>query len=696
MAISPFSVSPKRVFFAILAFGAVLVLYNSLAISPGIAYPDYKYFKGSSKNKYNASAIETTYAPTSAEFSSTSTSAAASASPSIEDDTLAHNTALAEYHLAIEKGLLTTEEIGPFDDHDPVQHLIVRGMLEYHEKSAPNQPSLHDLTAKYIKTHGRLPPPNFDKWYEYALRVNVLNFTDFDRIYDDLRPFWGVAPAKIRGDIYRLCEDGGFAVVDIDAHSAKIVGRAASFGEVPWRPETFIRTIQSFIDFLPNMRIPLSLTDEPRVMVSFDDITRLNAVEQSSRNIPLNYSNQYSDYNYTDSPESDGMQYAPLTWMAERGDPFHTMLGNACPPDSLARVADQPETAREKASKHYLTSLGGFVTDFNASMDMCTIDPYARYLHGYLQYPTTSHVSPELLPVFSECKLNVQNDILYPANMYSSHAETYTYDPSKDFDFFEKKNIAIWRGAPSEGENVKPLLDSFQRHRLVRLFNSSLVSENGPSRYGHICSQNESSSRSNISGLCYSDPHDFLDRYTEIGFTELGWCSADDPDCDVEDQHRHYQVLDMIPFAEVLEYRYLIDQDGRSFSGRFLPFLRSRSLAFKSTIFREWHDSRLIPWAHFIPFDITFDELFALVAYFVGIDETSVPRTSLAKKIGELSQSWAARVLRLDDMDAYKFLLLLEYGRLLDDNRDNIGYVPEGFDLSAYATTNGMESDAIF
>ena len=42
-------------------------------------------------------------------------------------------------------------------------------------------------------------------------------------------------------------------------------------------------------------------------------------------------------------------------------------------------------------------------------------------------------------------------------------------------------------------------------------------------------------------------------------------------------------------------------------------------------------------------------------------------------RIAENGREWANRVLRKEDMEIYFFRLLLEWGRLTDDDRDSIG-----------------------
>lgn len=46
-----------------------------------------------------------------------------------------------------------------------------------------------------------------------------------------------------------------------------------------------------------------------------------------------------------------------------------------------------------------------------------------------------------------------------------------------------------------------------------------------------------------------------------------------------------------------------------------------------------------------------------------------------AEMIAEAGREWAGKVLRKEDMEIFMFRLLLEWGRLTDDRRDEIGFV---------------------
>ncbi|PMD29110.1 glycosyltransferase family 90 protein, partial [Hyaloscypha variabilis F] len=45
------------------------------------------------------------------------------------------------------------------------------------------------------------------------------------------------------------------------------------------------------------------------------------------------------------------------------------------------------------------------------------------------------------------------------------------------------------------------------------------------------------------------------------------------------------------------------------------------------------------------------------------------------ERIAEDGRQWAGRVLRKEDMEVYMFRLLLECGRIVDDRRQELGFV---------------------
>jgi hypothetical protein len=109
---------------------------------------------------------------------------------------------------------------------------------------------------------------------------------------------------------------------------------------------------------------------------------------------------------------------------------------------------------------------------------------------------------------------------------------------------------------------------------------------------------------------------------------------------------------------DLWKWKYLLDIDGHGLSGRFYPMMKSKSLVFKCAMFREWHDEWLWPWVHYIPLGLDGSDWFETVRYF-ALDEMGREE---GRKIAAEGRDWARKVLRTEDMEAWVFRLLLEYG----------------------------------
>ena len=191
-----------------------------------------------------------------------------------------------------------------------------------------------------------------------------------------------------------------------------------------------------------------------------------------------------------------------------------------------------------------------------------------------------------------------------------------------------------------------------------------------------ILALDASSAQAGSYSKAHFKPAAFASKHTDIGFTEKTSCI---PNCDF--YNHSLTMVNQTTFSDTFRNKYLIDVDGMSFSGRWRAFLQSRSLGLKATIFREWHDSRLWAWRHFVPLDNRYDDLYSMLTYFIGTEQQGVKvqrHDYEAYKLARQGREYAAKVLRREDIEIYVFRLLLEYGRVVDDNRDSIGFVGDG------------------
>ena len=551
------------------------------------------------------------------------------------------------------KGDETAEKAGfepiykPRDNH-PISLLMAEADKKWKAYEDQRSKTFKQTVKKYRRKYGRHPPPGFDAWYKFARERNVHNIDDFEQVMDDLRPFWAIQPRRLRrlaAHLWEKKEDGISGIHIRDHKVAKLTNKG-------WRSETLASLIEKFIEYLPDMDIAMNRLDQPRMVVPWDDMQALLSKELETRRTLPEVINEFSG-NTTDlldvtieKPEDDKSEREDPEWYNAPGKQYMDIAKTACPPESHAVVKGDMTTAEES----WKDRTGGIVKNFNSSTDLCTIGPEIQDKHGFLYSSSSIVATKRLVPVFGECKVNVNSDILFPANMYWTHDVRYDYDDKFDVKWEEKKEEIIWRGVTSGGVQLKDNWERMHRQRLVRLLNATVMQD----QQVRVLTE-QPDAQGQFENFRTFQPSLLLEQISDVGFTEGMSCI---PNCDFYNDVWTYK--DQVDLAEQFKSKFLVDVDGHSFSGRWRAFLESKALGIKATIFREWHDSRLFAWRHFVPMDNRYDEIFTVMTYFLGTgkrDERSpseafVARHDLeAKRLALQGREWAKKVLRRDDIE---------------------------------------------
>jgi len=280
-----------------------------------------------------------------------------------------------------------------------------------------------------------------------------------------------------------------------------------------------------------------------------------------------------------------------------------------------------------------------------------------------------------MFPVFGGSKLPMNNEILIPPAMYWANDTMFSGGNDEHGPPWEKKrNEVVWRGVASGGRNNPDNWKHFHRHRFVSTMNGTSVvlaersGEEPPNfklpSHRHY---NLKAARSGFLG-------EWLSTLTDVGFVHLECFPVPDEGVTCPYTDPYFSVQAAIPMKDQYTAKYLPDIDGISYSGRYRSFLLSTSLPIKSTIYKEWHDSRLVPWVHFVPMDNTYIDIYGILDYFLGFEGYGA-HDDAAKKIALGGQDWANKVLRKEDMQIYVYRLLLEYARICSEERERLGYV---------------------
>lgn len=564
--------------------------------------------------------------------------------------------------------------------HHPID-LLRQAAIDQSQKwlaEATLSKTLAESAETYRQKYRRHPPPGFDDWYNFALNRSTIVIDDYDNIYEDLQLYWAVRPIDIRFRTREILSDQWNEVAEIIIRSGKAEIGPRVRPTHRWMLSGILEMLKSFVQWLPDMDLAFNINDEPRIAIPWESLQKLRKASISKGIRNDNISNKWSidraqTWRALDKVASSKRCFKDRSSM----NSFIKYGSIACPPDSPARKLytwDPRNLCFSCAAPH---SLGLFLSNWSLSASPCH-QPDLAHLHGFYLSPGAFRPSQDLLPVFSQSKAYGYADIRYPSAW--NYIDKVKYEPSDiypDDHFADKKNVLFWRGATSEGLSKHAAWRGMARQRLVHLANNAThhlpILLPHPSQPGSYT--NNLLSPASISAIGLRLDMGIVDLITRC------W------DWDCENQVAELGLVNKTDFQAHWGYRYLFDLDGTAFSGRFLPFLQSRSLVFKTAIFREWWDGRLFAWKHFVPIDVRFHGLFSTLAYFAGTTtgESEGPaqrryppmkeHLEAGEQIATEGREWAAKVLRKEDMEVYMFRLLLEWGRLTDDRRDELGYL---------------------
>lgn len=536
----------------------------------------------------------------------------------------------------------------------PIHQLITRSEADFKALQARQSRSLEAAVAEYQRRYGIPPPPHFDKWYDFATSRNIELIDEYDTIHEQLTPFWALEPRVIRE---RVRESIGFdnaliAVLIRDHQVARMEGGGDMY---KWHRDATPIMLKSFLQYLPDMDLAFNIHDEPRIVMQHDDLAR-HVQMAKAENMPRARSNKKLSNSFSPRPADmnagDRIKEYKTTRFnryAHQGTWFDSRL--SCPADSAARRYLTDNYTDDTFLYTNDVPLG-FLTNTTAFSDICNT-PSLRHRFGFFDRPNAFDVAHELFPIFSQSKVSSFQDILYPSPWY--FMGKVVYEPHRDgTPFASKQPTLYWRGSTTGGFSR----DGGWRNQHRQQFVQKTMPAGTASYLFHDPAQD-----------LWVEKEAPMSRFAhlfDVKFTYVGQC--DPGDCDA--QKEFFDLAPHVNMFDALQYKYLLDIDGNAFSGRYYAWLQSHSLVYKLALFREWHDEILKPWVHYVPLGIHGTEYVESLRYF----EEEADGNVLALRLAEQGREWAGKVLRNADMEVWYFRLLLEYGRLIDDRRYEIGF----------------------
>jgi hypothetical protein len=619
----------------------------------------------------------------------------------------------------------------------PIDQLIVDADKDFKRVLSTQAFTLEETATQYRKRRGRHPPPGFDAWYGFASSTGAVIVEEFwDQIYHDLEPFQEAAPSTLRRQAAAFPRGISIREDKISAKRNNTAGKTAL-----WMHMLQTLAQQEHVK-LPDIDILLNVNIEPSLIVPWDTIDDAMSYPRKFMVPPEDVLTAFPEYkdelpfNYTFQPEWLGPRLThPASIMGPR--PYWELVRPACRPESPTRVEPiltdiwhpkgHTSDAHQAINMFPLSapkvSVKGYVRNWTTATDPCN-SPHLQGLHGAFVRPEAMSACVKLFPLFGAGKMRVNNDILLPGpDEWNNTRLVPEANGEGTLAWEERQDKLFWRGPDTGGHSTKINWQRMHRHRFVSMLNGSQLA---------LAEKTFESGNASLEGLGpgknfrlpISDPYrlatqengrlgEWVQTWADVAFTEIS--------CDV------WSMNNLCPYnaayfgslsapADIdkqrrYKYAAIIDGNGGNDGGNFTRALNNGIVTLRATVFRNWYDSRLWPWVHYVPMDNTFMDIYGIMEYFIGTegfdqplqhkhprkrDESNLVEKSFssgriasakraessghdaeAQRIAESARNWSRKVLRKEDMLIYTYRLLLEYARMMHDERERLGWVED-------------------
>lgn len=547
-----------------------------------------------------------------------------------------------------------------------ISDVISKAGLEHDRwvKQAAMSKSIHTAVTTYRERHGaRLPPPKFAEWYHFARGAVCID--DFRQIDNDLEPFWTVEPTVLREMANAMAAEPDVASITIEAGKAW----ASSTEDVAGQRQlqSLVDAIGKFSKHLPDMVLPINLASGPRVLPPWEE-AYLRRQHDGSSMVDLVSRRSRELINDTASVlHSRRAAHGAFASGGTSAAALRDMISQACPPTSAMRVS--PHWSRSKFCSACIKghSDGPALTRLGKSLEICS-QPDMKLLHGF--FTTTMHrpLIHRLTPLFGPSKTDGFRDIIIPM------PDSWGGVEDVPWQFLRKYDRLLYVGRAGKHAISTEELGGSHKYRLLNLVNGGA---DRTREVTMVLPAPGSEDKFRYESVPAADANGAVPL--RLGLGDYSACEGNS--CGLVRQV--YGELGTDP--DPMEHRYvlLLDEDDGP-SPQLVPMLRSLVVPFVSTIFQTWYTERLMPWLHYVPVDPRYHALHTTLAFFSGTQGRGgqtggargmemKPHLGEAEFIARQGQKWADKALGQREMEVYLFRLLLEWGRLIDNRRGEIG-----------------------
>ncbi|KAH8114400.1 glycosyl transferase family 90-domain-containing protein [Phellopilus nigrolimitatus] len=538
-------------------------------------------------------------------------------------------------------GLLT---VNPDGAH-PIYELIRRAETQWKAKQRRASRTLKQVVKEYKRRYKRDPPKGFDRWWDYVEKHRVQLPDEYDQIYRDLEPYWGIDPRDLR-----------VAQAEWEGHRDSFtIGKHSDEGIVT----------------ILNMSLP---DDRAQDYLAWGARPQMDLLNEVYKHIPL--------FRATFSPHDNPNELADWTWRnaaveaARKGAyikpedlPPMERIGwsGACPRDSPLYL-NPPKFDEDPTSQRSKT----FIHDHRATMDPC-FHPQHILTHGTFLSNVNPVPSRFTAPQLSNCAMTLHVDIR--ATSMAQSSEFAENDPRWED---KEDDRLLWRGTPTGMWHRDDLKwRSSQRVRFVNL--------TGPAMPANLATGADSDFASvrflrpvNSPDDAVGEPIKCNRRRLNDALMDVGFAGAEQGceghACEVMKAELAYRAWVGSGARDAGRYKYVFDVDGNGWSARFRRLMSSHALVFKTTLFPEWWTDRVQAWVHYVPVQLDYSDLYDSLIFFGGDLSGEGAHEEMARSIANAGRDWVARYWRKEDVVAYMFRLWLEYARVMSEDRDAMAF----------------------
>jgi len=473
----------------------------------------------------------------------------------------------------------------------------------------------------------------------YCEENNVQLPDEYDRIYHDLEPYWGMDP------------------VDLNRLQAEHESHKESYTIGKTEDSEITLVASALAEPGPGSPRRAHLSQAKEIMGLLTDVQKSIPPFRAVFS-PHDTPNMPTDWEL----KAQALQAAAAgTYIDIKQPPPVKHFGwpSACSPDSPLRNItfnlDVPLPGPTKKT---------FIYDHLKAMDPCN-HPSLLYQNGeFLSHNHGPIPDQVMLPQFTYCSTLLHNDIV-PATPINWVEDVYRED---DPDFEDKVDERLlWRGTTTGMWHAHHTRwRSQQRIRLVGWANQR---DGTASVLPPTTSKNERVGKGKPIPVARLNP-----AMMDVTFAGKPHTCDEDVCKMMKDQ---FEFRDMQTLRTAGNYKYLLDVDGNGWSARYKRLLVSRALIFKSTVFPEWYQERIQPWKHYVPVQLDWSDLYDSLTFFRGDLNGEGNHEDLALEIASAGREWSKTFWREEDLTAYMFRLFLEYARVMSLDREAMSYKPK-------------------